>query len=303
MNRLFVWALSVFLVICLVPVMAQQPTTALYRWYNSNTGDHFYTTDPSGEAAPNSGYVSEGITGYIKTSQAPGTAALYRWYNSGNGDHFYTTNPQGESAPGYVFETTTGYIATSKITETTELYRWYNSNTGDHFYTTDPQGELAQKAGYTFEGVIGYIWTTAPKNIPTPATNIALYRWYNSEYGYHFYATDLNEVAPFNGWVPEGIIGYIKSSQAPGTTALYHWYNSDTGNDFYTTDPNGEGAPGYVSKGIIGYIGLSQMQGTTALYRWYNSDTGDHFYTTDPQGEAASGYVFEGVIGYIWTKG
>ncbi len=209
MNKLLVWALSVFLVLCLVPVMAQQPTTALYRWYNSGNGDHFYTTDPEGEAAPSSGYISEGITGYVKTSQASGTTALYRWYNS---------------------------------------------DTGDHFYTTDQQGELAQKAGYAFEGEIGYIWTAAPKITPPTPTNIALYRWYNSEYGYHFYATDLNEVAPFNDWVSEGITGYIKSSQAPGTIALYRWYNSDTGDHFYTTDPQGEAARGYVFEGIIGYI-------------------------------------------------
>jgi hypothetical protein len=66
-NKLPLWCLSVCLVICLVPVMAQSPTTALYRWYNSGNGDHFYTTDPTGELAPRDGYVSEGITGYIWT--------------------------------------------------------------------------------------------------------------------------------------------------------------------------------------------------------------------------------------------
>ncbi|MCX6674186.1 MAG: hypothetical protein NTY37_10465 [Methanothrix sp.] len=99
----------------LIPVMAQSPTTALYRWYNSGNGDHFYTTDPTGELAPSSGYVSEGITGYVGTSQMVGTTALYRWYNSGNGDHFYTTDPTGELAPssGYVSEGITGYLWTS----------------------------------------------------------------------------------------------------------------------------------------------------------------------------------------------
>ncbi|MDD1740056.1 MAG: hypothetical protein LUQ30_04360 [Methanothrix sp.] len=52
----------------MVPVIAQSPTTALYRWYNSGSGDHFYTTDATGEFAPTSGYVPEGITGYIWTS-------------------------------------------------------------------------------------------------------------------------------------------------------------------------------------------------------------------------------------------
>jgi hypothetical protein len=93
------------------------PTTALYRWFNSKSHDHFYTTDPNGEAAPSHGYVFEGITGYIGTSQTAGTTALYRWYNShpDSGDHFYTTDPQGELAQknAYVFEGITGYIWTS----------------------------------------------------------------------------------------------------------------------------------------------------------------------------------------------
>jgi hypothetical protein len=45
-------------------------STALYRWYNSANGDHFYTTDPTGELAPSNGYVSEGITGYIWTTKS-----------------------------------------------------------------------------------------------------------------------------------------------------------------------------------------------------------------------------------------
>ena len=86
--------------------------TALYRWSNYRRGSHFYTTDPSGELASYLGYTFEGVTGYIATSQLPGTIALYRWSNSRNGDHFYTTNPSGEFAPyrGYAYEGIIGYI-------------------------------------------------------------------------------------------------------------------------------------------------------------------------------------------------
>jgi len=47
--------------------------TALYRWFSTRSGDHFYTTDPSGELAPSTGYNYEGITGYIWV-EAPGSA-------------------------------------------------------------------------------------------------------------------------------------------------------------------------------------------------------------------------------------
>ncbi|MCX6674311.1 MAG: hypothetical protein NTY37_11100 [Methanothrix sp.] len=86
--------------------------TALHRWFSTQSGDHFYTTDPSGELAPTSGYTYEGITGYIATSQQQGTTALYRWFSTQSGDHFYTTDPSGELAPtsGYAYEGITGYI-------------------------------------------------------------------------------------------------------------------------------------------------------------------------------------------------
>jgi hypothetical protein len=235
---------------------AQQPVTALYRWYNSGSGHHFYTTDPHGESAPDSGYVSDGIAGYIITSQTPGTTALYRWFNPGNGDHFYTTDPQGELAQksGYNYESITGYIWPTSALKTPPtpvtniaLYRWYNQGTGIHVYTTDPNE--VKNYDYVSEGITGYL-----KSGPTPGT-AALYNWHNPANGAHFYTTDPNgEDAPNNGYVSDGITGYIATSQMPGTTALYRWYNSDTGDHFYTTDPQGESAKGYVYDGINGYI-------------------------------------------------
>ena len=38
----------------------------LFRWRHPETGDHFYTTSPSGERAPSSGYISEGIAGWVE---------------------------------------------------------------------------------------------------------------------------------------------------------------------------------------------------------------------------------------------
>jgi len=136
--------------------------TELYRWWNLGATDHFYTTDPSGEAAPSSGYTYEGIVGYIATSEQSGTTALYRWWNLGSMDHFYTTDPPGEAAPssGYTYEGIVGYIATSEQPGTTALYRWWNLGSTDHFYTTDPSGEYAPSNGYSYEGITGYIWTS-----------------------------------------------------------------------------------------------------------------------------------------------
>lgn len=42
-------------------------TAALYRWTGHD--EHFYTTDPTGEAALSLGYSAEGITGYLWPAQ------------------------------------------------------------------------------------------------------------------------------------------------------------------------------------------------------------------------------------------
>ncbi|GGD98128.1 hypothetical protein [Caballeronia grimmiae] len=54
-------------------------TQPVYRWYNAESGDHLFTLDPTGELAPGSGYVAEGIAWYMYPNNLPGTVALYRW--------------------------------------------------------------------------------------------------------------------------------------------------------------------------------------------------------------------------------
>jgi hypothetical protein len=49
------------------------------RWWLMDQGDHFYTTHPSGELAPDN-YVFEGVTGYMYPEPVEGTVPLFRWY-------------------------------------------------------------------------------------------------------------------------------------------------------------------------------------------------------------------------------
>ncbi len=52
-------------------------------------GDHFYTLDPAGELAPQSGYEREGIAGFVFSSAQPNTTPLFRWYHPASGDLAY----------------------------------------------------------------------------------------------------------------------------------------------------------------------------------------------------------------------
>ena len=138
------------------------------------TGDHFYCLDFRGERAPGH-YEREGITGYVYSSQQPGTIPIFRWYNPGNGDHFYTADPAGELAPqSYNYEGVGWYMFKDRVVNSVPLNRWYNPTNGDHFYTTDATGELAPQGGYRPEGITGYLHPAAAPN------SVPLYRWYES---------------------------------------------------------------------------------------------------------------------------
>jgi serine/threonine protein kinase len=131
----------------------------VYRWWNADASDHFYTTEPNGETALPSGYIYEGPRFQTLREGCVGTVPFYRWYSSARSEHFYTTDPDGEraAATGYQLEGILGYIAQSAQPGTVALHRWWNPTYYDHFYTTHQGGELAPMVGYEYQGVIGHV--------------------------------------------------------------------------------------------------------------------------------------------------
>jgi hypothetical protein len=85
-------------------------TTPLYRYYNTGSGDHLYTTNWNELGAGGSGgWVYEGISCYIFGSQVTGSVPLERWYNPTNGWHFYTGWPISPGA-NWIDEGPAGYV-------------------------------------------------------------------------------------------------------------------------------------------------------------------------------------------------
>jgi hypothetical protein len=129
----------------------------VYRWVHPGAGAHFYTQDPSGELAPETGYVYEGAPFSLLPQFLPGTTEFFR-FRCPNGHHYYTTDAAGELGAGTCQrEASLGFIATSQLPGTTQLFRWYNPGADDHFYTTDPNGELAPSSGYHQETSPGFV--------------------------------------------------------------------------------------------------------------------------------------------------
>jgi hypothetical protein len=131
----------------------------VFRWWSVDVGDHFYTTEASGERALPCGYLYEGPRFQTFREGVAGTVPLYRWYSASRTEHFYTTDPEGERAAtkGYELEGILGYVATSALEGAVALHRWWNPSCADHFYTTDPDGELAPKIGYEYQGIVGHV--------------------------------------------------------------------------------------------------------------------------------------------------
>ncbi len=136
----------------------------MYRAYDPKTGGHFFTDNQQElqSAISRYGYRSEGVAGYIMSTQAPGTVPLYR-LRGPNGDHFYVTDPsqaqQAASQYHYTNEGPAGYIASSQQPGTVPLYRFVNPNNSQHTYTHDAtEVQQLTSQGWRNEGVIGYIW-------------------------------------------------------------------------------------------------------------------------------------------------
>lgn len=141
----------------------------VYRFYNTLTGTHFYTS-----SAAERDYVSvkypqfsyEGIAFYSHGSSVSGTSPVFRFYNTRTGTHFYTINPLERdnvlaAYPWFSYEGVSWYASTTPSTGATPLYRFYNSATGTHFYTVNPnERDLVVKSYPQFsnEGVAYYVW-------------------------------------------------------------------------------------------------------------------------------------------------
>jgi hypothetical protein len=140
-------------------------TIPLYRWYNSANTDHFYTSDPKGEKAPQDGYHSEGITCWIFDPAKPppaGSVPLYRFVRTdGSGVHFYTISTGGENLAGYASEGSIGFVYPQYVGGTGVVLRWLNPVEGGGPASTD-QSTVQNIVNGVEKGFIAVLGTVLP---------------------------------------------------------------------------------------------------------------------------------------------
>lgn len=136
-----------------LPVAGQE----MYRLYNANTGEHFYTADAAErDDLVALGWEDEGV-GW--TAPATSDVPVFRLYNPNSGDHHYTTDAAERDnlvLGGWVDEGIGWY---SDPNGAVPLYREYNPNqfACNHNYTTDAsEHEQLVSMGWVDEGVGWY---------------------------------------------------------------------------------------------------------------------------------------------------
>ena len=158
-------------------VNAESSGVSMYRLYNPNSGEHFYTASANErDVLKQAGWTYEGIGWTAPASGNP----VYRLYNANAGDHHYTMN-EGEKnalvAVGWKYEGIGWY---SDPAQGAALYRQYNPNAkaGSHNYTTSKaENDALVKLGWQAEGIgwYGLKGSTAeeekPEPTPEPAAN------------------------------------------------------------------------------------------------------------------------------------
>lgn len=136
------------------PSTSPTGTNAMYRVYNPNSGEHFYTRDNNEKnSLIQAGWRYEGVSWNAPQSGDP----VYRMYNPNAGDHHYTLNTSERDKlkqAGWRYEGISWYSG-----GTQPLYRLYNPNakTGTHHYTmnTNERDHLRQ-VGWRYEGISWY---------------------------------------------------------------------------------------------------------------------------------------------------
>lgn len=157
------------LIACIVGVFAFTETSEaavpVYRSYNRNNGDHYYTGNWSEHnSLVNSGWKSEGV-GWYAPDISVYSIPVQIMYNRNTGEHLFTlsTNEIGNlQASGWANHGSTFRATPVKTAQTPiavyRLYNPYGTNAGRHVFTTySSEANSLMGAGWLHEGAVFWV--------------------------------------------------------------------------------------------------------------------------------------------------
>ncbi|WP_422019048.1 hypothetical protein [Roseibium sp.] len=116
------------------------PAGAVYRFYNSDSGSHFYTTSVKERDDIVANLPHMTLEGRRFITEGLGTA-LHRFYHTITDAHFFTTSQKEKayveaSFSQFVYEGVATYVYTDPTgTNDQGVFRLYNEDTGQHLFT------------------------------------------------------------------------------------------------------------------------------------------------------------------------
>lgn len=141
--------------------------TQVYRFFNTITGTHFFTSNSTERdnilsTLPHMTF--EG-TAFGSNATADDGVAVYRLLNTATGSHFYTANYQEwfdlvHNNPAFNDEGISYYAYTGSSDSNTPLHRFYNTLTGTHVFTAseaERENITSTLPQYNYEGVAYYV--------------------------------------------------------------------------------------------------------------------------------------------------
>ncbi|MCK2053175.1 matrixin family metalloprotease [Methylobacterium sp. 37f] len=153
-------------------LVVQAEVTAVHRFYDTKTGDHFYTTSGAEKAQilqTLPWFTYEG-TPWATPSQGADTIDVFRFFDTGTTAHFFTTSV-GErdqiikTNPSYKYEGVAfEAYADASAPGTVTLERFFNTKTGQHHFA----GNAEEAAGIN-QGAAGAGWIDEGKGFTVHA--------------------------------------------------------------------------------------------------------------------------------------
>ena len=134
---------------------------AMYRLYNPNSGEHFYTANAKEmDTVVEAGWTYEGVAW---TAPAKSGTPVYRVYNPNSGEHFYTKDINERDDLISLGWRDEGIGWFSAYEDGEPVYRLYNPNAagafeaGAHFYTMkEDERDILDALGWNYEGIGWY---------------------------------------------------------------------------------------------------------------------------------------------------
>jgi Protein of unknown function (DUF1566)/Repeat of unknown function (DUF5648) len=150
-------------------VAASNIASPVFRFFNTNTGAHFFTMSVAERDYVKNTYPFfsyEGTSFFAYPAADPALSPVYRFFNMVTGTHFFTISAVEKDhviatwPHIYSFEGIAWYANTASSTNLVPVYRFFNTRTGTHFYTTsviERDNVIATLPWYLFEGIAYYV--------------------------------------------------------------------------------------------------------------------------------------------------